>query len=52
MVKHFLADGTEVSSVAGKVIKADEYPMIYKILERTKNDVRQIRSERLAGTER
>ena len=38
MLRHYLKDGTEVSTVAGKVIKADEYPIAYRVIERTKND--------------
>lgn len=42
IIKHYLANGTEVGSVSGKRITADQFSGIYKILkainERKRND--------------
>ena len=34
MVKHFLKDGTQVESVAGIVIKQEEFKSLYKTMEK------------------
>ena len=33
MITHVLKDGTVTDSIAGKVIRSDEFPVLYKILE-------------------
>ena len=33
MITHVLKDGTVTESIAGKVIRSDEFPVLYKILE-------------------
>ena len=33
MITHVLRDGTVTESIAGKVIRSDEFPVLYKILE-------------------
>lgn len=47
-VRNFLKDGTEVGTVAGIVINADEYPTIKEVIrriERNKDNVKQVRSQ-------
>lgn len=34
MIRHVLKDGSMVSSIAGMVIRSDEYESIYRILEK------------------
>lgn len=34
MIKHFLKDGTQVESVAGIVIKREDFPQLYKLMDR------------------
>lgn len=34
MIKHVLKDGTEVPSVEGKVIKADDFRTMYEVIIR------------------
>lgn len=33
MITHVLKDGTVTDSITGKVIRSDEFPVLYKILE-------------------
>lgn len=33
MITHIMKDGTVTDSIAGKVIRSDEFPVLYKILE-------------------
>lgn len=33
MIYHVLKDGSRVESVKGKVIKADQFPLLYKVIE-------------------
>lgn len=33
MITHVLKDGTVTDSIAGKVIRSEEFPVLYKILE-------------------
>ena len=37
-IKHVLQDGTQVDSVEGKVIKADQHKVLYEIIKRLSND--------------
>ena len=51
-VRNILADGTEVSSVAGITIKADEFPIVYRIIERLKNnDIRRVEKSERSDTD-
>lgn len=34
MIHHVLKDGSRVDSVKGVVIKADQFPQVYKVIER------------------
>lgn len=34
MIKHILKNGTEVDDITGKVIKADEHPVLYEVINR------------------
>ena len=34
MIKHFLKDGTQVESVAGIVIKQEDFPGVYELIDR------------------
>lgn len=34
MIKHILKDGTEVSDITGKVIKAKDFPILYETINR------------------
>lgn len=34
MIRHILKDGTEVNSIKGVVIKADQFPQVYRVIER------------------
>ena len=34
MVKHFLKNGQQVDSIEGIVIKMDEFPRVYEIMDR------------------
>lgn len=34
MIRHILADGTEVDDITGKVIKADEFEVLYQVINR------------------
>jgi len=38
MIKHILADGTAVDSIEGKVIKADEHPVLYEVINRIQKE--------------
>jgi len=53
-VRHFLRDGKEVGSVAGKRLDPDQFSVIYKIRdainERNNDNVRKIGSKDLART--
>ena len=33
MVRHFLKDGTEVKSIAGTVIKREDFETVYRVIE-------------------
>ena len=33
MITHIMKDGTVTDSIVGKVIRSDEFPVLYKILE-------------------
>ena len=33
MIIHILADGSKVDSIQGKVIKADQFPKIYGVID-------------------
>ena len=34
MIYHVLKDGSRVESVKGMVIKADQFPQVYRVIER------------------
>lgn len=34
MIKHVLKDGTEVADISGYVIKAEQFPVLYEIINR------------------
>lgn len=34
MIKHVLKDGRQVDTVEGHVIKADQYPVLYEVINR------------------
>lgn len=34
MIRHILKDGTEVPQVAGMVVKAEDFPLVYEIISR------------------
>lgn len=34
MIYHVLKDGSRVESVSGIVIKADQFPQVYRVIER------------------
>lgn len=36
-IKHVLKDGTKVDSIEGHVIKADEFPLLYEVVNRINN---------------
>ncbi len=36
-VRHILKDGTEVASVAGRVIRQEEFPALYEVIGRIGN---------------
>ena len=40
MIKHILRNGTQVDSVEGKVIKAQEFGVLYEVIGRIRNDER------------
>ncbi|WP_298535752.1 hypothetical protein [uncultured Methanobrevibacter sp.] len=33
-IKHILKDGTQIDDIAGKVIKADQFPVLYEAINR------------------
>ena len=33
-IKHVLKDGTKVDSVEGHVIKAEDFPLLYEVMDR------------------
>ena len=33
-IKHVLKDGTQVDDIAGHLIKASEYPVLYEVINR------------------
>lgn len=37
-IKHVLKDGTEVDSIEGKVIKADEFSLLYEVINRIQKE--------------
>jgi hypothetical protein len=37
-IKHILKDGTEVPDIAGRVIKADEFPVLYEVVNRIQKE--------------
>lgn len=37
-IKHVLKDGTQVESIEGKVIKADQHELLYEAIKRISND--------------
>ena len=43
MVRHILKDGTEVGTVAGIVIEADEYPTIKEVIRRIERNNYELR---------
>ncbi len=38
MIRHVLADGTEVDDIEGKVIKADEFSVLYEVINRIRKE--------------
>ncbi len=34
MIKHILKDGTEVDDITGKVIKAEQHPVLYEVISK------------------
>lgn len=34
MIRHVLKDGTAVASIDGHVIKADQFPVLYEVINR------------------
>lgn len=47
MIKHILKDGTELNSIAGRVIYADDFKRVYQIIERMEQ-----RSQKEKGVEK
>jgi hypothetical protein len=37
-IKHVLKDGTQVDDITGKVIKADQYPVLYEAINRMQKE--------------
>ena len=37
-IKHVLKDGTEVENIDGKVIKADQFPVLYESINRIQKE--------------
>ena len=37
-IKHVLKDGTEVDSVEGKVIKAEQFDVLYEVINRIQKE--------------
>ena len=37
-IKHVLKDGTQVDSIEGKVIKADQHELLYEIINRMQKE--------------
>jgi len=33
-IKHLLKDGTQIDDIAGKVIKASDFPVLYEVVNR------------------
>lgn len=34
MIRHILKDGTEVDDITGKVIKAEQHPVLYEVISK------------------
>lgn len=37
-IKHVLKDGTQVSDISGRVIKAKDYPVLYEVVNRIQKE--------------
>lgn len=37
-IHHVLKDGTQVDDIAGKVIKADQFPVLYEVVNRIQKE--------------
>ena len=44
-IHHVLKDGTQVDDIAGKVIKADQFPVLYEVVNRIQKEGRQTQHE-------
>ena len=38
MIHHILKDGTEVDDITGKVIKAEDFPVLYEVINRIQKE--------------
>lgn len=38
MIYHILKDGTEVDDITGKVIKAEDFPVLYEVINRIQKE--------------
>lgn len=45
MIRHILKDGTEVKSVSGIVIKADQFYALYRMMEKIAYDTTNLSHE-------
>lgn len=44
-IKHVLKDGTQVDSIEGKVIKADQHELLYEVINRMQKEGDQKKNE-------
>lgn len=42
-IRHILMDGTEVSDISGHVIKAEEHPVLYEVINRINQEGRKLK---------
>ena len=56
MIHHILKDGTEVTDIAGKVIKAEQFEVLYQIIdginERVNHEALRTSETRLESSKR
>lgn len=45
MIRHVLKDGTEVSEITGHVIKADQFEVLYEVINRIGKKVKEQSNE-------
>ena len=38
MIKHVRSDGTEVESISGVIVKKEDYPILYELLDRIRRE--------------